>query len=183
MSRRRASVVTVVSGGLSLSLAACAGKDGARPETTNPPVPPPVEPAAGEKVGAEADAAREGEHSGRSVQTLPSNPPPPPPSDPAPAQTAEADPTRLPLWDEVESGHPEGATNPPRPVLEILADGSRCWKAWEGGMRRPDPELTAIGGRILADASQTTGTEIACPRRRAQSVLDRKAAMDAGEKE
>ena len=59
MSRRRASVVTVVSGGLSLSLAACAGKDGAQTQTTNPPVPAPVEPAAGEKIGEEADAARQ----------------------------------------------------------------------------------------------------------------------------
>ena len=67
-------------------------------------------------------------------------------------------------------------------MLELLADGSRCWKAWEGGMRPPDEQVVQIGGRILADPAQTTATEIECPRRRVQSVLDRKAALDAGEK-
>jgi hypothetical protein len=183
MSRRRSSVVTVLSGGLSLSLAACAGKEGPSPEI-NPPPQPPVESIDGEQVEPTDEQTVEGKSSGRTVQALPSNPPRPaaPTQNPAPAQTEEADPKRLPVWDEVESGHPKGATNPPRPVLEILADGARCWKAWEGGMRRPDPELMAIGGRILDDASQTQGTEIECPRRRVQSVLDRKMALDEGPK-
>ena len=199
MSRRHRSVVTVLSGGLSLSLGACSGKEIQGP--TNPPIAVApdaakgAEPGPGSQEGADGDASNatatdeasaagdRGGPSGRTPGDRPvvtaNPPPPPPPTNPPPAQP-EAD-QRLPVWDEVESAHPEGATNPPRPVLELLADGSRCWKAWEGGMRPPDEQVVQIGGRILADPAQTSATEIECPRRRVQSVLDRKAALDAGE--
>ncbi|HCH63555.1 MAG TPA: hypothetical protein DFR83_12175 [Deltaproteobacteria bacterium] len=178
MSRRHRSVVTVLSGSLSLSLAACAGKD-TTSAPTNPPIPEADDNA--QKASSAGDEAGQGAPSGRAPgeRDVPTGNPPPPAG---PPPSAPEDPTkRLPVWDEVESGHPKGATNPPRPVLELLADGSRCWKAWEGGMRPPDQQVVQIGGRILADASQTTATEIECPRRRVQSVLDRKARMEEGD--
>ncbi len=180
MSRRHRSVVTVLSGGLSLSLAACSGKE-AQPPPGNPPGPPvdtpttksapdaPSDAPSDTPADAPADATVGGpsgrtpaDHSGRTM-----NPPPPP-----------QDPPSLPPWEAVESGHPEGATNPPRPVLVILEDGTRCWKEWQGGMMPPDEELLALGGRVITDPSQTTATEIQCPRRRVQSILDKKHARD-----
>lgn len=136
----------------------------------------PTEPAGGEKAGPPAaGGGASGAQSGRTPgdHPLPTANPPPPPQDP---------PKRLPVWDEVESGHPEGATNPPRPVLVVLEDQSRCWKEWQGGMVRPDEEVMKIGGKIIADPAQTTGTEIECPIRRVQSMMDRKAAAEAGQK-
>ena len=180
MSRRQRSVVTVLSGGLSLTVAACAGKD--KQETTaNPPAPVETSAEKASAGGSPETTGPRGTPSGRvpvEAERIESNPPRPSflePSAPTEAPTAQ----RLPLWDEVESGHPEGATNPPRPVLELLADGSRCWKAWEGGMRPPDAEVRAVGGRILTSASETSSVEIECPRRRVQAVLDRKAELDA----
>ena len=81
----------------------------------------------------------------------------------------------------MESGHPEGATNPPRPVLVVLEDQSRCWKEWKGGMMPPTEEIMQIGGKVITDPSQTNGTEIQCDRRRVQNIMDRKAAVEAGD--
>lgn len=111
-----------------------------------------------------------------------SNPPPPPPTGnpPPPPPTGNPPPPEpepaLPAWEDVASGHPEGATNPPIPVLAVLEDGSRCWKEWHPAMRAPDPAVLKAGGRVLADAADAKGTEITCPRRRAQAVLDQHKA-------
>jgi len=103
------------------------------------------------------------------------NPPAPPP--PETASTAEPTavvatnpPAPLPKWDEVPSGHPEGATNPPSPVLQLHPDG-RCFKSWEGGMSGPPRGVSAqkVGGktfqvRILDDSdSDVRGKQIVCP--------------------
>jgi len=164
MSSRSHSVVAVLSGGLSLSLAACAGKD-APIEPGNPPVPEQTSDGAAEKAGP----SENGPHSGRTPadHAIPTANPPPP-----------VEP-ELPVWDEVASGHPEGATNPPRPVLVVLEDRSRCWKEWLGGMVPPPKEVRDIGGRVITDPSQTTGTEIRCDLRRVQNIMDRRAAMEA----
>jgi len=177
--RTHRSIVTVLSGGLGLSLAACSGK-----ETVPPPgnPPPPVTDGAGadgSAAGKEAPpdpnaqpgpAGEKGPHSGREAgDKLPvptANPPPPDRSEDGP----------LPTWDQVESGHPEGATNPPRPVLVVMEAGPRCWKEWVGGMLPPTEEVLQLGGRVITDAAETKGTEIACPRRQAQSILDKAAA-------
>ena len=164
MSSRSHSVVAVLSGGLSLSLAACAGKE-APLEAGNPPVPEQESDGAPQK----SSTSGAGPHSGRTPadhERPTANPPPP----------VEA---KLPVWDEVESGHPEGATNPPRPVLVVLEDRSRCWKEWMGGMVPPSEEIRAIGGKVITDPSQTTGTEIRCDLRRVQNIMDRRAAKEA----
>jgi len=167
-------IVTVLSGGLGLSLAACSGKEVVGPPGNPPPLvtegtasdakqAPAV--AGDDKAGSDP---QKGAHSGREAgDQLPqstANPPPP-----------DLDKGPLPTWDQVESGHPDGATNPPRPVLVVMEEGPRCWKEWVGGMVAPTSEILQLGGRIIADPKATSGTEIACPRRQAQSILDKAA--------
>jgi hypothetical protein len=83
----------------------------------------------------------------------------------------------LPTWDEVESGHPPGATNPPLPMLALSADGEHCYKEWLSPMRPTDQlvEAIKIGGRVLAEGEQSTGTEVQCPDN-AEAVRARAAA-------
>lgn len=72
----------------------------------------------------------------------------------------------LPIWDDVPSPHPPGATNPPAPQLLVTADG-RCFKRWVSPMlpadARRDQLVPACPGTdpLLEDC----GTEIACPER------------------
>ena len=80
----------------------------------------------------------------------------------------------LPTWDEVRSDHPEGATNPPAPLLAITADGSTCYKEWRD-IRGVPPEIGRAGGRILAEGEASTGTQIACPAERVARVLGAQA--------
>lgn len=74
----------------------------------------------------------------------------------------------LPSWDDVPSGHPPGATNPPSPQLLVTPDG-RCFKRWVSPMlpaaARRDQLVPACPGAdpLLADC----GTEIGCPERAA----------------
>jgi len=85
---------------------------------------------------------------------------PPPPDVPEPPAPEEAN---LPTWDAVASGHPEGATNPPMPMLLVSEDGTRCWKQWNDP-RRFDPVAAKHGGKLVADESEAEGaTEVACP--------------------
>lgn len=110
--------------------------------------------------------------------------PPGEPAPPAPPRTANPPPptdvdagtpaVNLPRWEDVPSGHPAGATNPPMPVLEVTEDGSRCFKAWQSPMVR-DPDLLAAGGRVLASADAATGTEVVCDAAKASALLDRHA--------
>jgi hypothetical protein len=72
----------------------------------------------------------------------------------------------LPGWKDIPSGHPEGATNPPAPVLNIMKDGPRCFKTWEGGMMRPQGAASVtIGGEsyLVRYVDSPRGKQIACP--------------------
>lgn len=87
----------------------------------------------------------------------------PPPTNPPPA---------LPAWDDVLSTHPEGATNPPHPILIVSPDGARCFKQFVGGMIQGPPD------HVQACGADECGTEITCPQPRAMELL---AASKAGE--
>lgn len=90
----------------------------------------------------------------------------PPPPEPVEAPEPVIEPPRnppapsLPTWDEVKSGHPEGATNPPRPEL-IVTPAGVCHKKWVSGMLAPQPGQP-FGDRV-EDCTENCGTEIQCP--------------------
>ncbi len=155
--------VQVFAAGAALSLAsvACADKGPASPVEPAPPDTRDLPPE-------ERDDA-----------VLPPTNPPPPEQPPAtsdgPAVAAD-----LPRWEDVSSSHPPGATNPPVPVLEVTADGTRCFKAWQSPMMR-DPALLAVGGRVLASAAAAQGTEVACDPAKAAALLERHTKHQAAD--
>lgn len=114
------------------------------PPPEAPPVPPPTNPPRPE------------------LEALPTEivaPPGPPP----PGSISVNPPPRLPRWDEVPSGHPAGATNPPSPVLLATPDG-RCFKQWVSPMIRGDFHRDRVTecpnpDPIVGDC----GTPIECP--------------------
>jgi hypothetical protein len=93
-------------------------------------------------------------------------------------------PQALPQWAEVSSRHPEGATNPPSPVLEVHPDG-RCFKSWEGGLGGLPADVTStkVGGqtffvRFLDERGVIRGKEVVCPEGAAK--IDKPDAGDSG---
>jgi hypothetical protein len=87
----------------------------------------------------------------------------PPPPEPEPS---------LPTWDEVASGHPEGATNPPRPVLVVSQNPEACFKRWEGSMRPPSREVMVIDGEVVATpADAANATQVVCPEGQPAALL------------
>ena len=96
---------------------------------------------------------------------------------PQPERIINPPPVEIPTWDEVTSGHPEGATNPPTPLLVINENGTSCYKIWLGQALSED-DLAAIraGGRILA-AGETPedGTFIECPQEMVDALLNPEA--------
>jgi hypothetical protein len=105
----------------------------------------------------------------------PANPAPPPearvsanPPTAAIAEPADGAATTPPRWEDVHSGHPDGGTRPPQAILAVTADGARCYKQWRAGMMGFDPEVLAIGGRVIKPGETAKGTEIACPPQAAQ---------------
>lgn len=102
------------------------------------------------------------------------NPPPPEMPDgpvlPGGEEGTEAG-GELPTWDEVKSGHPEGATNPPMPELVVTPDGAHCYKNWRAAMRPPEPG-EVWGDRVQECAPDECGTEIECPEDRARELLE-----------
>jgi hypothetical protein len=131
---------------LSIGAVAC----GTPERTNNPPPPDPVprtDPPTPKGNIAEVTPPPAPE-----VPTHTMNPPPPEPS-----------PSALPTWDQVESTHPKGATNPPRPVLNAVEDGSACSKTWESPMIPPEPIVRQIGGRVVPVGAELKGTLIQCP--------------------
>jgi hypothetical protein len=77
---------------------------------------------------------------------------------------------KLPSWDDVLSGHPPNATNPPSPVL-VVDPGGACFKKWAGGMIQAPPDhVEACAG--AADVADRCGVAIECPQPRAQALLD-----------
>jgi hypothetical protein len=103
---------------------------------------------------------------------LPGNPPIPEatPSPVPPTNPPVATPAPLPTWDQVESGHPKGATNPPIPELIVTPD-RHCYKNWRPSMIMPSGPS---GNRVQTCPTETPnpcGTEIQCPPE-AQGLLD-----------
>jgi hypothetical protein len=77
----------------------------------------------------------------------------------------------LPSWEEVASGHPEGATNPPSPFLRVTPEGE-CFKFFRGMMMPPRPG-EIIGDRVEPCPEEgSCGTQIACPEPRASELLE-----------
>lgn len=171
--QRRPLLVTLAAGA-ALTVTGCNGKKNELPEGNSPEQiqTPDGEPATGVD-GTDGGA--------------PTPPPPPVTANPPPPDMDRIPPlvgdgsarerlalfqSGLPTWDDVKSPHPEGATNPPSPVLLVTPDG-RCFKSWEGGMIPPGPD------RVEAVTTPATGTtQINCPTDRAQGVYD--AWVDAG---
>ena len=91
------------------------------------------------------------------------NPPPPEQPPEVPIGNPPPPESALPSWDDVASGHPEGATNPPRPVLTVTADGAQCWKDWVSPMIPPSQDFMELGGEVVTSAADAKGTEVQCP--------------------
>ena len=101
----------------------------------------------------------------------------PTPVDPAPVDAA------LPTWESIRSGHPEGATNPPSPLLVVSKDPPLCFKDWLPGMIKPDPEVMDLNGRVVATpASVGRAVPVQCPPGQPAALLDAAARRDAGMK-
>lgn len=98
------------------------------------------------------------------------NPPPPELEEPVEPPTPV-----LPTWDAVGSNHPEGATNPPRPVLVVDPDG-RCFKDWAPSMLPPKPENSDRVQKCGAD--DDCGTQVVCPEKAAKLLADWKAEKE-----
>ena len=141
--------IRVVAAGAALSLSAC---DRQRQPTGTEPLPPPDNPPA---QPGELDAA----------------PPPPPMVNPPP-------PDLLPTWDSVRSSHPEGATNPPSPLLIVTEDGTTCYKDWRSGMQPPDPQEDRYGGWVIAAPDPNMGTQVICPPDAAEVLAAWRAHQD-----
>ena len=150
--------VRVVAAGAALSLSAC---DPQRQPTAVEPLPPPDNPPAqpGEEPPAVPDAA---------PPQVYSNPPGPEP---------------LPTWESVRSGHPDGATNPPSPLLVVTEDGLTCYKAWRSGMRPPDMMEDRYGGWVIEAPDPNMGTEVICPPQAAEVIAAYRAAQHEAKKD
>lgn len=115
-------------------------------------------------------------------EPLPGNPPAPTPVEPAPVEPAPVD-SSLPTWDSVKSGHPEGATNPPSPLLIVSKDPQACFKGWLPGMKQPDPEVMELNGRVVDTPAQAVNaTQVQCPPGQPQALLEAAAKRDASQK-
>lgn len=133
--------------GVALTLNACQ-----KPPTVthNPPAPDP------DPTIAEVNAPPPNEIG-------PTMNPPPPPENPPPLPIGNPPAPSLPTWDSVLSGHPEGATNPPSPMLIVSRSPEACFKAWTGGMVPPPPDVMAVGGRVVDTPAMASGTQVQCP--------------------
>jgi len=163
---RRRPLILSLAAGAALSVAGCGKKNSEEVPIGNPPPPEPEEPDKPQPPDEPIMANPPG----------PGNPNPTgagagAPDPPAQAsddevrerlRTADAD---LPAWDAVKSPHPEGATNPPSPVLIVTPDGE-CFKRWEGGM------IPTGGDRVEVVTADGSTTQIQCPADRAVSTFD-----------
>ena len=121
------------------------------------------------------------------ITPVTNNPPQPEPEtngkplpEPVPP-TYNPPPPTLPRWDDVPSGHPEGATNPPRPILVVAADTGACFKVWHGGMIPPPADVRAAKGRVVATAAEAgeRATQVQCPEGQPDTLLKAYAALPA----
>lgn len=102
---------------------------------------------------------------------------PPPTESPVPPTPA---PAALPTWDSVGSGHPDGATNPPSPVLFVSKAPLSCFKVWMGGMIPFPPDISQAGGRVVATPADVDGgTEVQCPAGQPDTLLAAYAQLPA----
>lgn len=101
---------------------------------------------------------------GSETHALPGNPPMPTPV-PAPPPI----PATLPAWEEVPSPHPQGATNPPGPVL-IVSEEGRCFKRWVS----PFMGAEAFQDRVEDCKDACGGTEVQCPPKAAELLATHK---------
>jgi hypothetical protein len=125
------------------------------PPTGNPPAPEPTP----DGTASTGNIPEVGGATGAPVPGHEGPAPAPPPNEPT-----HNPPAPLPTWESVGSGHPEGATNPPSPVLVVTREPLGCYKAWEGGMRPPAPEVMRTGGRVVdTPASVGRATQVQCP--------------------
>jgi hypothetical protein len=76
----------------------------------------------------------------------------------------------LPTWEEALSSHPEGATNPPIPVLAIHPEGTECFKEWYDPRVVPE-QARATGARIMTEGESSEGTQVQCPQERVDALL------------
>lgn len=99
----------------------------------------------------------------------PPPPPEPPTMNPPPPEPPPEPVSTLPLWEDVASSHPEGATNPPMPVLEVK-DGA-CYKAWYDPRAMP-VEARGKGARKLPEGEEPKGTQVQCTPELLAKVID-----------
>lgn len=148
--------VITFAAGAALTVSGCNGAA----HKANPQAAPDVEtPTIIAEAEAEAEAAQEAPEPTDATE----------PTTIAEVADAPADANTLPTWDDVPSGHPAGATNPPIPTLVVTEDG-RCFKQWLSPMARRG---MILGDRVdTCEAENACGTAIQCPEERAQKVLD-----------
>ncbi|MDG1479019.1 MAG: hypothetical protein P8R54_05475 [Myxococcota bacterium] len=144
--------VVILTAGAALTVAGCrAGRD-------DPATPPPAD-ASTEAPAPESIVPEVMTPSGGPIRTV--NPPPPQLPEPT-----------LPTWESVTSDHPEGATNPPIPVLAVSADGTECFKEWYDPRTVPK-QARAMGGYVLDEGSRSGGTLVQCPAEKVKTLLEK----------
>ena len=112
----------------------------------------------------------------------PPRPPPEPPEppvfrNPPPPRPRPVPPASLPAYDEVKSGHPERATNPPIPSLVVTPDAA-CYKLFS------DPRLRSGQPEVRTDCDDSSvhcGIPVRCPPEATKVLADHKAAQQGGE--
>ncbi len=109
------------------------------------------------------------------------NPPSPTVPEVAPVVVRNPPPPQLlPTWESVLSGHPEGATNPPSPVLIVARASGDCFKDWRGGMMRLPEDVRRAGGMVVATIAEATGTQVQCPEGEPARLIAAWDAVPAG---
>ena len=70
-------------------------------------------------------------------------------------------------WEDVKSRHPEGATNPPHPVLYVNPKTNVCFKKWVGA-RQPVEDAARTDCPVPDDSC---GIQVLCPEDGRSEVL------------
>ena len=146
--------VIILAAGAALTVSACKPKAAATPEEPEPEPIRTANPPAPTIPEADAEVD-EGEPEGVEL---------------------DRDPAK-PMWDDVPSGHPKGATNPPIPELIVTPEG-QCFKRWVSPMAM---NPGGIGPKVLpCDPADHCGTPIQCPDKAAQVLADHASAPKKG---
>lgn len=151
-------ILTLAAGAaLTIATSACTGPK--QPETgmtENPPPPKVEEPPTANPPAPDPEPIAD-------PRPPTGNPPAPSPESLVTQRIMTKLPDR-PEFEDVKSPHPEGATNPPSPVLIVTPAGD-CFKRWEGGM------LPSDGDRVEAATADAMTTAVNCPVDRAKALL------------